>query len=430
MNKQVYYNGSILTMENPSYVEAIYVNDGIIEKVGTAREMLKYKKADTQMIDLEGKTLMPAFIDAYGHLLAFAKTLKNAQIKRDEKAAFKWHTAEKEMSRWICAAQNIYLSQGITTAQEGLVGMLEWADLKFVADKKLLNIDVIGYVDLKQNHSLLHKYHKYTKHFVHRLKLGGYKIFLDGYLHNQTAWMSTPYLTGKESACTCSFYSDEDLKQLIEELLSDERQLIIHCNGDSAADQLIRTFYSLLEHSTDTRPVLIHAEALRADQLERFKRIGAIPCYAIDNIYHEGDSYIKHLGDEIASQISPLRTTTETKCPYTIHQSSPPSMPNMLQTIWCAVTRETQAGYTLGKNECITPLEALKAVTLQAAYQCFEEQKKGSLREGKIADLIILDKNPLMVPTSQIRDIKVLQTIKEGKIVYTHSEYTKKTNGI
>lgn len=430
MNKQVYYNGAILTMENPSYVEAIYVNNGIIEKVGTAREMLKYKKSDTQMIDLEGKTLMPAFIDAYGHLLTFAKSLKAIQGDLEGNEDAKWHRAEKEMSKWICAAQNIYLSQGITTAQEGLVGMLEWADLRFMADKKLLNIDVIGYVDLKQNYSLLHKYHKYTKHFIHRLKLGGYKIFLDGYLYNQTAWQSTPYLQPKETVCACSFYSDEDLKQLIEEALADESQLIIHCNGDSAADQLIRTFYSLLEHTVDTRPVLIHAEALRPDQLDRLKRIGAIPCYAISNIYYYGEYYLTHLGASVASQVSPLKTTTEKKCHYTFHQSASPNMPNILHAIWCAVNRLTAAGNRLGETECITPLEALKAVTLQAAYQCFEEQRKGSLREGKVADLIILDKNPLMVDVDQIKEIKVLQTIKEGKIVYTHPDYTKKTNGI
>ena len=86
----------------------------------------------------------------------------------------------------------------------------------------------------------------------------------------------------------------------------------------------------------------------------------------------------------------------------------------MFETIWCAVTRQTKEGTILGEGEKISVLEAIKAVTLYSAYQYFEEDKKGSIREGKIADLIIVDKNPLKVPVSQIPNITILETIKEG----------------
>ena len=91
----------------------------------------------------------------------------------------------------------------------------------------------------------------------------------------------------------------------------------------------------------------------------------------------------------------------------------------MLDTVWCAVNRMTKNGVVLGDCERVTPLNALKAVTIHAAYQYFEENRKGSIRPGKLADLVILDQNPLTVDPMSIRDIRVMETIKEGVPVYT-----------
>ena len=90
----------------------------------------------------------------------------------------------------------------------------------------------------------------------------------------------------------------------------------------------------------------------------------------------------------------------------------------MFETVWCAVNRRTRDGRLLGADERIPVLEALKAVTINGAYQYFEEDKKGSLAPGKLADLVVLDRNPLKVPEKEIRDIRVLATIKEGTEIY------------
>lgn len=102
---------------------------------------------------------------------------------------------------------------------------------------------------------------------------------------------------------------------------------------------------------------------------------------------------------------------------FTFHQDAPVIEPNMFETIWCAVNRKTKNGKILGEEEKITVLEAIKAVTINAAYQYFEEDYKGSIKEGKLADLIIVDKNPLKVEKDDIRNIKVLETIKSGKTI-------------
>lgn len=90
----------------------------------------------------------------------------------------------------------------------------------------------------------------------------------------------------------------------------------------------------------------------------------------------------------------------------------------MFETIWCAVNRKTLNGIVLGEDEKVNVLDAIKAVTINAAYQYFEENEKGSIKEGKFADLIIVDKNPLKVDVDDIRNIKVLETIKNGTTVY------------
>ena len=90
----------------------------------------------------------------------------------------------------------------------------------------------------------------------------------------------------------------------------------------------------------------------------------------------------------------------------------------MLETIWCAVKRQTKNGVTLGTDEQISVYNALKGVTINAAYQYFEEHLKGSIKEGKKADLLILDRNPCKAAIEEIRQIKIIETIKDGITIY------------
>ena len=107
---------------------------------------------------------------------------------------------------------------------------------------------------------------------------------------------------------------------------------------------------------------------------------------------------------------------------FTLHQDTPVLKPDMLHTVWCAVNRRTKKGTLLGEEERVTPYEALKAVTVNGAYQYFEEKTKGSIREGKRADFVILDKNPLQTPPEELKEIRVLQTIREGQVLYRKEE--------
>ena len=318
-----------------------------------------------------------------------------------------------DLKKQLVEALKIYASYGITTVQEGFMKKEEFELLDSLAKENKLYLDIVGYIDIRDNQKLYldnPSYHQYQNHF----KLGGYKLFLDGSPQGKTAWISKPYLDSGDY-CGYPIYQDKEVQKFVDIALKDQVQLLTHCNGDMAAKQLLDIFNGKV---TNTRPVMIHCQTLRPDQLPQLKRIGMIPSFFVNHIYYWGDIHLKNLGKR-ANQISCLHSALKEELPYTLHQDSPVIPPNMLESVWCACKRETKTGIILGKDEQISVYNALKGVTINAAYQYFEEKSKGSIKEGKIADLIILDKNPCKVAIDEILKIKVLTTIKEGQVVYT-----------
>ena len=135
--------------------------------------------------------------------------------------------------------------------------------------------------------------------------------------------------------------------------------------------------------------------------------------------WYWGDIHLRNFGQLRGGNISPMRWAIDEGLNVTMHQDTPVIMPNMLESVECACRRVTKGGQALNPELRITPLEALQAVTINAAWQYHEEDRKGSLEEGKLADLVILEKNPLSCPAEEIGTIAVLETIKEGVSVYT-----------
>ena len=165
--------------------------------------------------------------------------------------------------------------------------------------------------------------------------------------------------------------------------------------------------------------MIIHAQTVREDQIDQFKKEGMVPSYFAAHTFFWGDWHRDSvLGPERGRRISPLASILKKGVPFTIHNDSPVVPPDMMRLVWAAVNRITRSGQTLGVEQKISAEEALKAITISGAYQYFEEDKKGSLEAGKQADMVILDENPLRVDPLNIKDIRVVETIKDGEIVY------------
>jgi predicted amidohydrolase YtcJ len=169
----------------------------------------------------------------------------------------------------------------------------------------------------------------------------------------------------------------------------------------------------------DLRTTIIHAQTMRDDQLDFAAKHGLTPSFFPIHVYFWGDRHRDlFLGPERAARIDPARSALDRGLKVTLHHDAPIAGIEMLKVVWSAVNRVTTSGELLGPAERITPFEALRAITADAAWQNFEEDRKGTLEKGKLADLVILSGDPLGVDPMTIKDIRIVQTIKEGETVY------------
>ena len=143
-----------------------------------------------------------------------------------------------------------------------------------------------------------------------------------------------------------------------------------------------------------------------------------IPSFFIGHTYFWGDTHLENLGESRGERISPIRAALEVGLYPSLHQDSPVTPPNMLHSIWCAVNRVSRSGRVIGGDNKISVYDALIAATNGGAYEYFEEDTKGILKQGAVADLIVLSDDPTQVAPMKIKDIKVLRTIKNGKTVF------------
>ncbi|MFN7626893.1 MAG: amidohydrolase, partial [Pirellula sp.] len=261
------------------------------------------------------------------------------------------------------------------------------------------------------------------RRYVNRVRMGGVKFWLDGSL--DTAWFTLPY-TQNPQGKTGAFSGyrqipDEVLDAVFEKYWASDLQIHMHMNGDAAADQALSAIAKAVKKHgmRDHRPVFVHATWLRVDQIEKIKTFGAIPSFLTAGITTGGDAVVKMWGQERSSGAMASRTFLRSGLPFTYSHDAPVSpVPSILALVDAGVNRLSGSGQVVGPEETIPPYHALRAVTAMAAYQLKEETSKGTLEAGKLADLVILEKNPLKVETTSIKDIAVLETIKEGKTVF------------
>ena len=318
------------------------------------------------------------------------------------------------------AAQKQYLAAGYTTAQDGATGPAAWDLLEAAAAAGRLSVDVVAYPVFAARHRARASGFS-SDAYKDRLKFGGVKLFLDGSPQGKTAWLSAPYeVPPAGQAKDYRGYpqmSDEDLATVLDKVLAEEFQVIVHTNGDQAAEQLVTQVEAASQRTGKQfrRPVMIHAQTVRDDQLDRMRSIPITPSFFVSHTFFWGDWHRDSvLGPERASRISPVRSAIEREMRFTLHNDAPVTPPSALQLVWSAVNRLTRSGRVLGEGQRVDVLDALRGVTSHAAWQYFEEDEKGTLEVGKVADLVLLGENPLKVPPEALLDIEVVGTWKDG----------------
>lgn len=326
----------------------------------------------------------------------------------------------------LMIAQDEWLSYGQTTICDGRTMGESVSLLKEAAARKLLKADLVYFPDYEYFKKDFDKFKPEYMKYNHRLKLGGFKFSDDGSPQGKTAWLTIPYLippTGQGPDYKgFPIFTDSILYDDLKTLFKNGITAQLHVNGDAAIDQAIRVIKKLKDegiYKPELRATLIHVQNSRPDHIQKIKEIGVIPSYFSTHVYLWGDwHYSSVFGPDRAAFISPANSALKAGILFTMHHDSPVTPPDLLTAVYSAVNRKTRSGRILGPNERIKPIEALKAITINAAYQYHEENTKGSLKVGKLADMVVLDQDPLTINPEKIREIKVLETIKEGKSVY------------
>jgi predicted amidohydrolase YtcJ len=537
----IYSGGTILTMNDaaPS-AEAVAVRAGRILALGTRAQMEATRGPGTRMVNLEGRTMLPGFVDPHGHVamvglqavganllaapdgeandiaslirilrdwaarneaavrrygLIFGFGYDDSQLKerrhptRDELdqvstevpvliihtsshlAAANSKALEKvgitaatpdpvggvfrrrdgsrepngvmeenamiagagpllgslDEAAWLAmirAGSEFYASFGYTTCQEGRAMGPTLANLTKAAERGLLAVDVVAYPDVlaaaDQLGGPLH-----GRAYRNRLRIGGAKISLDGSPQGKTAWLTRPYhvippglppdYRGLQTAPT------DATIEAVSRCFERNWQILMHANGDAAIDLMIAAVREATRRHGrgDRRPVMIHGQTLRADQVDALRELGIFPALFPMHTFYWGDFHRDSvLGPERAENISPTGWLMSRGMMFTSHHDAPVARPDSMRVLSATVTRRSRTGDIIGPRHRVPVATALKAMTIWAAHQHFEEASKGSIEVGKLADFVVLSDNPMSVDPEALAALKVVETIKEGASIY------------
>ena len=250
------------------------------------------------------------------------------------------------------------------------------------------------------------------------------KITVDGSPQGRTAFFTTPYLTGgpggeKDWKGEPTF-PQHIVNSMVKRVYELNVPLLVHCNGDAAIDAFL-TAYEHARGGNYSRPwnvTTIHTQFMRRDHIPKFVQYKVRPSFYTLHTFYFADAHLANRGKEQAAYISPVRDTIDAGLRPTNHTDFVVAPLDQMTMLWTAVNRTSRAGAAIGPDQRITPYEGLKCMTEWAAEQYDERSSKGTLEAGKLADLVILDKDPLKVEAMAIKDIRVVETLKDGKTIY------------
>ena len=531
----VIYHGDIITMdENRPTAEAVAVKDGVILAVGTKADVLRTKGAETRLIDLGGKTMLPGFIDGHSHFFQAAMIADYANVSAPPVgtagsiaeiiAVLQEHVAQKPLKpgAWLIGygydgselsdgrdatrddfdpyfsdnpmvlvhvsghgcvlnsagfkavgidantptppggvtvrkpgsnepagllmensmfpillklpkpspelllehltiAQQVYSSNGYTTTQDAPVEPKVMPLYQRAADEGRFFLDLNGYWESHAFLSSSKPGADYRSPAKSHYRLAGVKVIADGSPQGRTAYFTKPYLTGgpggEKNWRGAPIVPPEHLNAVVKLAYERDAQVLVHCNGDAAIDMLLDA-HQAAGAPEGRRTTVIHSQFVRRDQLDLYVKYGMNLSFFTNHAFFWGDLHVENLGPERAFFMSPMNTARAMGLHMTNHSDFLVTPLNPLFILWTSVNRTSRSGNVIGPDERITVLDGLKALTIDGAHQYFEEDRKGSIEVGKLADLVILTANPMKVVASTIKDIRVAETIKDGKTVF------------
>ena len=540
---RIWTGGPILTMDDSAMrAEAVAERGGRIVAVGSTADVMTFKGPQTKVIDLAGRTLVPGFVDAHGHvfmvgiqalsanllpppdgivdsiagLQAALRAYLEANAERVSKAGFLLgfgyddaqlaevrHPTRDDLDA-VSAEIPIYVlhqsghlgvanskapevagitadtpdppggvirrrpgtnepngvmeenasaktamailgnldaaagraifkagtelvaSYGYTTAQEGRSNPAVAKLMEAVALEGGLDIDVVTYPDMLVDRNFILE--NAAREYKSRFRVGGAKLTIDGSPQGFTALRDRPYYKPPEGfRADYKGYSAATPDQVFDSVdwaFANNLQILVHANGEGASDLLIAAIKAASSKypPADRRPVLIHGQFLRRDQVASYDELKVFPSLFPMHTFYWGDWHRdRTVGPEAADNISPTGWFRERGMMFSSHHDAPVAFPDAMRVLDATVTRRSRSGDIIGPMQRVDVLTGLKSITIWPAYQHFEEDQKGSIEVGKLADLVILSEDPTAIDPDQIDTIKVVEAIKEGKTIFARN---------
>lgn len=248
------------------------------------------------------------------------------------------------------------------------------------------------------------------------------KFFQDGSIQLRTAALREPYQGDTKPADHHLIWPQEELDRMVADAHSASWQVWIHGNGDAAIQSILDAYGRVLKNDprSDHRHRIEHCQTVGEDQLDRMKDLGVAASFFAAHVWHWGDRHRDiFLGPERAARIDPLASAARRGIRFGLHNDSPVTPISPLLSIGTAVSRLTSGGEVLGSEQAITVDQAIRSMTLDSAYLAHEENRKGTLTEGKLGDVVVLEADPYRVAPEEIKAIPVAATIVGGRVEYS-----------
>ena len=331
-------------------------------------------------------------------------------------------TAEQKLAA-LDAAQNAYFAEGYTHAQDGATLPHDVAFLTSPAARERLRIDLALLPFSPGLDALLgipdFEFGSYQGH----VKLQGIKFVLDGSVQARTGYFTRDYQRGSPEGHHPwhgePVLSEADFIAQAKKAHDRGWQLFVHANGDAAIDMAIKGFDTLgIKAADDRRPIVIHSQFQRRDQLAEYRRVGVGPAYFSNHTWYWADIHRTNFPPEAVDFISPFRSARAAGLTPSNHSDYSVTPLDTRFMLWTSMARISPTGVVSGPDERLSAYEALQTLTTGPAWQIFEENRKGRIKAGLLADFFILDRNPLATPVDSIKAIKIRETIKEGRSVW------------
>ncbi len=529
----IFVNGEVVTVNaRDEVLQAAAVKGTEVLAAGTTEEMLEFRGPRTEVIDLNGRSLLPGFIDAHLHFLLTGTNRLGVDCKtgvysledisgrladrvretppgewvrgwgyNDAKLSEERHPRREDLDKvstrhpilvtracnHISAANSRALDLlGISsdtpdpdggtierdpsgTQTGGLTGVLkeaahmrafresryppgEMLEALSVADKELSSLGITsiheagGYgpdqmrtmqqavTDGRINTRIyamvcsLHESEVFVRKMVdagvvtglgdERFRVGPAKIFTDGSSSGPTCATREPY-TSDPDDCGILYYGQEEVDQILGDAHRHGFQITAHAIGDRGVEMVVNCIEKSLQEypREDHRHRIEHAGMVPSDLLSRIRDLGIVPIPNPAFFYEFGEGYIKNYGDRV-DHMFPLADYAGQDIVAAAGSDSPVTSADPMQGIYCAVTRKTASGTSVGASQKIQILDAIRAFTLNGAYASFEENRKGSIEAGKLADLVVLNGSILSSPPEELLALEPALTMVGGEIVF------------